>query len=138
MIDILSQTISTLVNDATLATLMSTTVPNKNIHSGRVDIIKEQQNTLGFPTIVLLPISENFSTVPLNAKQSTIQIDIWGRNSELEVLNIYERLMTLLNYKTGDNKGTHTFWQRSNSFTESLESGENLWRISSDIVLWSV
>ena len=137
MLNLLTQTVATLVNDTTLATLLSTTTPNKHIFTGRVDIVKEQQNTLGFPMLVLHSVSESYVTVPRNTKESRVQIDIWGRNNEAEVLAIYERLAVLLNFTTGDTSGTHTFWQRGDGFNESFESDASLWHLSFDIFYWS-
>ena len=138
MLNILQKEISILTADSTLAGLMNTTTPNSRIFTGPVDVVKETQGSLGFPLLTLIGTSESFRTVPQGARDSRIQIDIWSRNSELEVENIYERVQTLLNFQSGDTGTSHVFWQRSGGSSSEYETDVRLWRWSTDFVIWSI
>lgn len=138
MLNISAETYSLLSQDTILATLMGTKVPNLNVFVGRVDTVREQANTIGLPMLVIKTVSETFRTVPRNCKDNRLQIDIWSQNSELQAMQIYERLATILNFQTLDNGGTHIFWQRVDGTTESFETEANLWHFSCDLILWSV
>ena len=138
MLNIIQKELALLTIDSTLATLMNTTTPNKRIFTGAVDIVKETQSTLGFPLLNIIAISESFRTVPEGARDSRIQIDIWSRNSELEVENIYERIQTLLNFKSGDINSSHVFWQRSSGMSSDYENDVRLWHYSTDFTIWSI
>ena len=138
MKDLNQSIINILVNDSTLASLMNTTVPNKQIFTGNVDLIMETKSTINFPAIILSGISEVFRTVPLGARDSRIQLDIWDRTSELDIENIYERVVFLLNYQSGDINTTHIFWQRGSGLTSQYESDMRLWHWTTDLTLWSI
>ncbi len=138
MLDVLEKEIALITSDSTLATFMNTSTPNRKIFTGPVDIVKEMQGTLGFPLMNLIAISESFRTIPQGARDSRIQIDIWSRNSELEVQNIYERIQTLLNFQSGDINTSHVFWQRSSGMSSDYETDVRLWHWSCDFVVWSI
>jgi hypothetical protein len=133
MINICSQFVSLLKNDASLIAIVN---PN-NIYVGPVDIVKEQQSTLGFPLITIIPISEVWATVPLDTRQTRIQIDIWSRNSEMEAQSIYEQIIAALNYQSYDSSSSHIFWQRAAGANELSETEVRLWRYSTDLMIWS-
>lgn len=130
--------VNTLISDTALATLMGVSVPNKNIFAGPVDIVKQLRSELGFPLINLKVVSESYRSVPTNAKDSRVQLDIWGRSSELQVENIYERIASLLNYDSGNQGSTHIFWQRVSGLSESYETDMRLWHWSADFVIWNL
>jgi hypothetical protein len=141
MLNINENLVNQLKNDSTLASLMNTTVPNLSIFSGAVDVVKQLQKELGFPLIEMHTISESVRTVPLNVKDTMVQLDIWSRVSELQVQQIYERVMILLNFQstitTGSINGTTIEWQRSNGAVEDYSSEIRLWKISMDLKTWS-
>jgi hypothetical protein len=141
MLNINQNLVNQLKNDSTLATLMGVTVPNLRIFSGAVDIVKQLQNELGFPMIEMHTISESVRTVPLNTKDTMVQLDIWSRVSELQVQQIYERVMTLLNFQqtitTGNVNGTTIEWQRSDGAVEEYSSDIRLWKVSLTLKVWS-
>jgi len=138
MTDIIQNIVNILKNDVTLASLMNTTIPIKNLYVGTADIVKESQTSLAFPMLIVHAISETYRTVPLNAKDSTIQIDIVSRNSEKEVHDIYEKVSTLLNFQTTTKNNTWIAWQRGSGLNAQYSSEARLWQFSFDIQVWSV
>jgi hypothetical protein len=138
MVDIIQKIIGILKSDATLASLMNTSVPILNLFTGPVDIVKETQSSLGFPILIVSSTSESFRTVPQGARDSRISIDIWSRNSEKEVLDIYERVAYLINFTFGDINSSYVFWQRGEGFITQFESEVRLWHQTFDIIIWSI
>lgn len=144
MLDISQNIISILVNDTTLWTLMNpnaTTppvLPNKSIFTGPTDIVREQQATLGYPTINVFAVSESFRTVPQGARDSRIQVDLWSRNSESQVQQIYERVEALINFTNGNFNSTHIWWERSGGMRSSYEGDVRLWHWACDFIVWSI
>src|SRR5581483_8614950 len=134
MINICNKIISVLINDATLTAV----VPAANITVGPVDIVQQTQASLLMPQINLRPISEVVRTVPLNTKDTRIQIDIWSRNSEMEAQTIYERLLTLLDFISYDQGTTHVYWQRLGGLSSTYETDVRLWHYSADFIFWSL
>lgn len=134
MLNICTAIINTLTADSTLTNIVS----KNNISVGPVDIVQETQASLQMPQINVHPISESVRTVPLNAHDTRIQLDIWSRTSELEAQTILERVMSLLNYLSYDNKTTHVFWQRLGGTSSSYESSNRLWHYSQDFIFWSL
>ena len=139
MLNILAQTYATLSGDQTLATLMGYTgnLPNTQIYTGRVDVVKEQASTIGLTMIVIKMVTETFRTVPYNVRDARIQIDIFSQNNELSVAEIYERIATLLNFQILNNNGTHIFWQRLDGATETYEREANIFHWTADMILWT-
>jgi len=138
MTDLIQNIVSTLKTDAALASLMNTSVPIKNLYVGAADVVKESQSSLAFPMLIIHAISESYRTVPLNAKDSTIQIDIVSRNSEKEVHDIYEKIAALLNFKTTTKNNTWIAWQRGSGLSAQYSSETRLWQWSFDMTFWSV
>lgn len=134
MLEIFQKIISTLIGDSTLTAI----VPTENIFTGAADIIQEKQATLLSPAIILSQVGESVRTVPLNVRDTQIQLDIWSRNSQLEVETIYERVMTLLNYLSGDQSTAHIFWQRLGGAVDLFESDRRIWHRSCTFVCWSI
>jgi hypothetical protein len=133
MTEIIEQILSLLVNDATLTALC----PAANIFTGPVDVSMEAQASLLYPQINLSISSDISRTVPLNARDTIVQIDVWSRQSQLEVLNIYERIVYLLNYTSGDINTAHVFWDRLNSAVDMYESDRRVFRRSSAFRVWA-
>ena len=134
MLDIAKNIVSILTSDTTLNAI----VPVTSIFTGPTDIVKESQSSLGFPQINISCVSETIATVPRGARYSRFQLDIWSRNSELENQTIYERVLYLLNFVSGNKNSTHIFWERLNGASSSFESDVRVWHISHDFVIWSI
>ena len=132
MLEIFQKIVSTLTGDATLTAI----VPTSNIFTGAADVVLEKQGSLS-PFIILSQVSEISRTVPSNVRDTQIQIDIWSRNSQLEVENIYERIITLLNYLSGDQGTGHIFWERSSGAVDLFEVDRRVWHRSVTFMVWS-
>lgn len=126
--------IATLTGDSTLTAL----VPASNIFVGPVDIAFEKQDDLLYPSIVLSQISEVVRTVPLYARDTQVQIDLYTRNSQLELENIYERVLQLLDYQSGNQSTAHVFWQRLGGAVDVFETDRRFWRRTCTFVVWSI
>jgi hypothetical protein len=133
MQEIIIQIINTLKNDATLTAI----IPATQIFVGPVDIVTQTQSGLQLPQINLHVISEVSRTVPSNVRDTMIQIDIWSRNSHLEVVNVYERILTLLNYLSGNQSTAHTFWMRLAGSVDDYESDRRIFHRSLTMIVWS-
>jgi hypothetical protein len=138
MLDILQFMLGKLTGDAALAALMNTDLPITTIYTGPVDLVKQTQASLKFPLMTLTATSETFRTVPLGARDSRVSVDIWSRNSELEIEQIYERICTLLNFQEGDKNSTWVAWQRGGGLSSQYESDARLWHFTADFITWSV
>lgn len=134
MLEILEYFISVLTTDATLNAI----VPVANIFTGAVDVTTEQQNGLLLPQINVHIVSEASRTVPLNTRDTVVQIDIWDRNNYLETITISERILTLLNYKTIDKNTAHIFWERLGSTVDQYESDRRIWHRSLTFTVWDI
>lgn len=133
MLEILENIISVLTTDATLTAL----VPASNILTGPVDIVTEANADLLMPQINVFVASEASRSVPMNTRDTIIQIDIWSINSQIEVENIYERIITLLNYTSPTQGSAKVFWNRLQSGVDTYESDRRVWHKASSFVVWS-
>ena len=127
-----------LVKILTSDQILTAIVKPANISVGPFDITVETQVSLTMPQISIQPISESVRTVPLNAKDTNIQLDIWSRNSELEAQTIYERVIVLLNFQTYTQGSSWVAWQRLNNVSSSYESESRLWHYYADFIFWSL
>ncbi len=134
MLEIFESFISILTGDATL----KQTVPVANILTGPADILQEQQSTLLAPAIILSQVSEVMRSVPLNTRDTMVQLDIFSRNSQLELETIYERVLLLLNYDSGNQNTAHIFWQRLGGAVDQFESDRRIWHRSCTFTVWSI
>lgn len=134
MLEILEQFVSVLSNDPVLTAI----VPASNILVGPVDILTETQAGLKLPQINIHVVSEAQRSVPLSTRDSLIQIDIWDRNSQLEVVTIYERIIALLSYQTYDKSVAHVFWQRLGGATDLYESDRRIFHRAMTYTAWSI
>jgi hypothetical protein len=132
MLELLQYIINALVTDSTLTAI----VPAKQIFTGPVDVATEKQAELLLPQINVHIISEATRTVPLNARDTMVQIDIWSRNSVLETINIYEEILNALNYVIADKSTSHIFWQRSGAAVDQYESDRRIFHRSMTIQAW--
>lgn len=133
MLELLQQIVATLQGDATLTAI----IPAANISVGRVDIVTEAQSTLGMPRINIHVVSEVSRSVPSKTRDSLIQIDIWSRNTMLEVINAYERIVTLLNYFSGNQSSAHIFWERLGGAVDMFESDRGIWHRAMTYNAWT-
>lgn len=134
MLEILENLISILTGDTTLTAI----VPTNNILTGQIDIITESNSALLYPMLNLSIVSEVSRTVPLNTRDTVVQIDIFSNNSMLEILSIYERVVFLLNYYSGDKGSAHIFWQRLGGVSDQFESDRGLWHRAISYNVWTI
>lgn len=133
MLEIFQKLVSVLTADATLTTI----VPVNRFFTGPPDITQELQSETSPPIVVLFQVSEAVRTVPVNARDTVVQLDIWSRNSQLELENIYERILTLLNYLSADQSTAHIFWQVLRGAVDQFESDRRIWHRSCTFTIWS-
>ena len=137
MLELLQNIISVFINDATL----TASVPVANIFTGPVDIVTEAQANLSFPQIQLSIVSETTRSVPTNTRDTLIQISIFSRNSMMEVLWIYERIINLLEYHTAtiptDGGQATIWWEKISGAVDQYESDRRLWHRAVTITAWS-
>jgi len=126
--------ISVLTSDATLNAI----VPAANISVGPVDMVIELQSELRMPHINIHLVSENEATVPLGARETQYQLDIWSRTSQLEVETIYERVLTLLSFTSYDSENSHTFWERAQSVVDEYESDMRVFHRAITFQVWAM
>ena len=119
--------------DATLTAI----VPVANISAGPVDIVTETQANLRMPAINIHMNSELSRSVPLNTRDSVVQIDIWSINNQLELETIYERVITLLNYQSANQGSAHIFWQRLGGGVDLYESDRGIWHKAVSYNAWA-
>jgi hypothetical protein len=134
MLEILQNLIATFTGDATLTAI----VPASQIFVGQVDIVEQTQAGLQLPQINIHVISENTLPVPTNARDTLIQIDIFSRNDMLEVVEVYERILVLVNYFIGNYGAAHLFWQLSSGMVDQYESGRTLFHRSITFKVWAI
>lgn len=123
-----------MLADATLTAL----VPAKNIYTGPVDVLNETQGELHLPAIVVSTVSEAQRTVPQGARDTTIQLDVWSRVSQLEVEQIYEELVNLLSFQIANQGTAHIFWERLGGATDLFEEDRRIWHKSVTFTFWSI
>ena len=129
--------ISLLVNDAALQAIPA---PNTlRIFTGPVDIIQQTQASLNYPVIILEQVSEVSRTVPINTRDTQIQLDIISRNSQFELEQLYEEVLNVLNYGFGSmSGGTHLYWERLSGAVDMNESDRRIWRRVLTFTCWSI
>ena len=133
MLEILVKMVAALKAYSALTSLVSA----NNIFVGPVDIAFEKQKDLLYPSLVLSTVSEAVRTVPLGARDTTVQVDIYSRNSQLELENIYEAVLGALNFQSGDQGTAHIFWQRLGSAVDLFESDRRVWHRACTFTVWS-
>lgn len=121
--------IDTIKSDSAMQSLIGSAVYPYNI-----DISPDKM-----PAITLLNVSGGWRTCPKNMKDMTIQLDIWSRNNQTEVENIYERLSTILNYINGTtSSGTIYWWIREENQIDIPEQDDrSLWHKSVRYQVWA-
>lgn len=134
MLEILQNIIATLLADATILTM----VPSGNILVGPVDMLSQKQDSLIMPSIILSVVAESQRPVPQYARDSQIQMDIWTRESQLVVENIYERVIAVLNYLTYDENTAHICWQILGGARDDFETDRRVWHRAMTFQVWSV
>lgn len=134
MLEILQKIIAILTADATLTAI----VPAANILTGPVDITMEKQNKLLYPQVNLHVVAEVQRSNPLNTRDTQIQIDLWSRKSQLELEQMYEALITALQYLTNDQSTAHIFWSRLNGSIDDYEADRRIWHRACTFSFWSM
>ena len=92
------------------------------------------------PQINIHVVNESQRTVPVNTRDSMIQVDIWTRNNALEMETIYERVIQLLSYQTAniESNTAHVFWQKLSGGVDVPETDRRIWHKAMTFVVWSV
>lgn len=134
MLEILQWIVAQLIAD----TILTTIVPVTNIYTGPVDVLVETQNELHMPMIILSTVSEMQRTVPQGARDSQIQIDIWSRNSQLEIEQIYEEVISLLSFQIANQGTAHIFWDRLGGSVDLFEEDRRIWHRAATFTFWSI
>lgn len=142
MLEIFQKIIALLTSDSTIVKLCTSKLSNGqsslNVFTGPVDMTMQKQADLLYPSIVLSLVSEVQRTVPESARDTTVQLDIWSRNSQLELEEIYEAVIAAVSYQSGDSGAAHIFWQRLGGAVDLFESDRRVWHRSCTFVVWSV
>lgn len=133
MLELLEQMIATLTADATLTAI----VPATNIMVGPVDIVTETQAGQIEPQINLRIVGESQRSVPTGARDTRVQIDVWSRNSQLELEQAYEALINALSYKSGNTGTAHVSWQRLGGAIDLNETERRIWHRAVTYDAWS-
>lgn len=134
MLELLENFIQILTTDAGVTAL----VPAKDIMVGPVDIVMEKQSELIYPQINLRIISETQRSNPLNTRDTEVGIDIWSRNSQMEIENIYEAVIKALSYETANKGFAHIFWTRLSSSVDVQETDRRIWHRATTFVAWTL
>lgn len=134
MLEILEKIISILTNDADVLAV----IPAANIFVGPVDVAFDKQSELPYPQINIHVSSEVQRSNPLNTRDTQIQLDIWSRNSQMEIEQIYEAMIEALKYQLTDQDTAHIFWSRLNGATDFYESDRRIWHRAVIFSFWSV
>ena len=134
MLEILQNIIGILTTDPVLTAI----VPAANIFTGPVDIVTEAEANLYYPQIQLSVVSETTRSVPTNARDSMIQVSIFSRNNQLETIQIYERILTLLQYNSATVSGSALiWWEKVNGVADQFEQQRRIWHRAVTVVAWS-
>jgi hypothetical protein len=134
MLEILQWLIAQMTGDATLTAI----VPVANIFTGPVDVLVESQNELLMPSIIISGVSEVQRTVPQGARDTQVQVDIWSRNSQLEIENIYEEILNLLSFQIANQGSAHIFWDRLGGSVDMFETDRRIWHRAVTMTFWSI
>lgn len=134
MLEILQNFIATLQGDTSLTAI----IPTTSITAGPVDITMESQASLRYPSINFFVVSEVQRSNPLNTRDTSIQLDIWSRSSQLELETIYELVVKDLSYQIQNQNTAHIFWDRLDGSTDHYESDRRIWHRACTFKVWSV
>ncbi len=141
MLEIFQYILQLLLADPVLVALVTTVQNNQtsvNIFTGPVDVAMEKQDSLLYPSIVLSLVGEVVRTVPQGARDTQIQLDIWSRNSQLEIETIYEQVLQDLNFMSANEGSAHIFWQRLGGAVDLFESDRRIWHRSCTFTVWGI
>ena len=109
-----------------------------SILTGPVDILIETQPELLMPMVIVSVVSEAQRTVPQGARDTQVQIDIWSRNSQLEIENIYEEILNVLSFQIANQGQAHIFWDRLGGATDLFEADRRVWHRACTFTFWSI
>lgn len=134
MLEILQWINAQLIADTTLTAI----VPVANIFTGPVDVLIESQPELHMPMIVVSVVAEAQRTVPQGARDTSVQIDIWSRVSQLELEQIYEEIISLLSFQIANQSTAHIFWDRLGGAVDMFEQDRRIWHKAVTFTFWSI
>lgn len=134
MLEIFQKIIAILTADSTLTAL----VPVNNILVGPVDMVMEKQADLLYPQINIHSVTEVQRSVPFSTRDTQVQLDIWSRNSQMEIEQIYERVINDLSYQITDQGSAHIFWMRLNGAVDFYEADRRIWHRAVTYTVWSL
>lgn len=129
MLTIFENIINTIKDDTTIQSYVGA-----RVYPEGVDISPEV-----LPMITVHHIGESVSTVPRNERVLTMQISIWSKLSEVEAIQISERIENLLNFQTF-NTGYNTTiqrWQRMDASASLFESDRRIWHRALTFKIWA-
>jgi hypothetical protein len=142
MLEIFQDFVSVLLASPVAALVTTPNIPNAqpNIYTGPVDQVMEKQSSLLYPAIILSQVSEVQRSVPIHARDTVVQLDIYSRNDQMELETIYEAVITALSYQTTDvgSSGAHIFWDRLNGAVDIFESDRRMWHRACSFMVWSI
>ncbi len=136
MLEIDQNIIATLKADTTLTAV----VPATNILTGPVDIVSLTNTAKGLvlPAIVLWTVSEVQRSVPQYARDTLVQLDVYSKNSQLEVETIYERIVTDLGYVTTNQGTAHICWQILGGAHDVFDTERRIFHRVAEFNVWAV
>ena len=134
MLELLKWIVAQMLADGTLTAI----VPAANIFTGPVDVLVETQGQLHMPSIIVSTVSEVQRTVPQGARDTVIQVDIWSRNSMLEVEQIYEEILSLLSFQIANQDTAHIFWDRRGGAVDQFEEDRRVWHKAVSMQFWTI
>ena len=134
MLELLEKIIAVLTADTALTAI----VPSTQILTGPVDIVMETQRQLIYPQINIHSVSEVQRSNPLATRDTQIQLDIWSRDSQLQLEHIYEEVINALSYMTTNQSTAHIFWSRLGGAIDDYESDRRIWHRACTFVFWTI
>ena len=132
MLDVSEYIVATLKADVTVTAI----VPAKNIYAGPLDVIIEKERQLVMPQINIELVSESVRSVPA-VRDIMMQINVWSKNNQMEVEQIYEAVMNALNYQIANNNASHIYWERSSGAVDQYESDRRVYHRSVTFTVWA-
>lgn len=133
MLELLQNIIAVLTDNAPLIAL----IPADHIFVGPVDITMQKQDELLYPQINIHVVSEVQRSVPLYTRDTQVQMDIYSRNSQLELENIYEAAIQALQYEIADQGTAHVFWIRLGGSVDFYEQDRRIWHRAATFTAWT-
>lgn len=125
--------INRLLGDATLLGLLG----SRNVFASQRDFIPEV-----FPAIAVFDVGGVHRSIPGPARDSLIQVSIFGTTTMLDVDTIYERVTYLLNTPVDSNakeattNGTQLWWMREDGVVDVPDDTRTLYHKAVTYRVW--